>query len=108
MESYGRNSLWAGILLAAMAAGLVAGCTLPAPVPPRAQIHDADYYGANPLSETQLGREWGRPLTVIPLGQGVAQWIFSLNPAPVTGYQYFLIQNGQVISSGIWITDVSS
>ncbi|MBI9082107.1 MAG: hypothetical protein JEZ11_00835 [Desulfobacterales bacterium] len=108
MGSTGRKSLWVGILFAAMAAGLVAGCTVPAPVPQKAKIHDADYYRTHPLSETQLNREWGRPLTVMTLDRGVTQWVYPLSPAPVNGYQYFLVRNGQVISSGIWITDISS
>lgn len=103
-----RKSSGIGIVLGAVMIGLVAGCTVPAPTPQKAQIHDTNYYQANPLNKAQLNRKWGRPLTIITLDRGVTQWIYPLNPAPVNGYQYFLVRNGQVISSGIWITDVSS
>ena len=104
-----KKTLRAGMIAVAiaMAAGLAAGCAVSSGQNPRAEIHDADYYGSHPMSQAEMKRKWGKPLGVLQLDPDVDQWIFPLGTSPVTGYQYFLVKKGKVIYSGVWITDVS-
>lgn len=109
MMAHLKQTLGAGMIALAIviAAGLTAGCAVPTAQMPGAEIHDAGYYRSHPVSQTDMKRKWGKPLVVLPIDPSVDQWIYSLGPSPVTGYQYFLVKRGRVIYSGVWITDVS-
>jgi hypothetical protein len=87
--------------------GILAGCSGIKPLPPNATIRDAAYYQANPMNARQVKQDWGTPLAVMALNQDISQWIYPLRSAPVSGYQYFLICDGDVLVSGVWLTDVA-
>ena len=87
--------------------GIMVGCAGIKPPPPRATIQDAAYYKANPMTVDRVKQDWGLPLAVMDLNEDVCQWIYPLRSAPVSGYQYFLVRDSEVVVSGVWLTDVS-
>jgi len=58
------------------------------------------YYATHPTQAEDVRRDWGEPLSVEVLGNGVEKWIYSVSGTWLNVEYFFLIREGKVMDFG--------